>query len=189
MISKMAGVVLGAALIPGVSMADFAYTGIEVSYVDLDFSNGPADFNGDGYRFMGTYEINADFFAKGRFEDQSYDAGVDGSAYELGVGYRHPFGDTLDFVATASYVKQKVDVAGFGFDDDALGISGGIRALVADALQVEAGLQYLNWDQGDSDTAIELRGRYYFKNNMAFSLGLERADNIDTLSLGFRAEF
>jgi hypothetical protein len=187
--TKIVAGVLGALLLPSVGLADFAYTGVEVSYVDLDFSNGPGSLNGDGIRVTGTYEINNDFFAKGEFEDQNYDAGVDGSAYELGVGYRYPFSSSLDFVGTGSYVKQKVKVAGFGVDDDALAIGGGIRAQIMDALQVEAGLQYVNWDQGSSDTGVELRGRYYFKNNMAFSLEVDRTDSIDTLSLGFRAEF
>ena len=78
---------------------------------------------------------------------------------------------------------------GFGFDDDGLGLGGGIRAQLAPALQVEAMLRYVDLDQSGSDTGLELLGRYYFSDRYAFTLETTLDDNVDTLSFGFRAEF
>lgn len=44
-------------------------------------------------------------------------------------------------------------------------------------------------DLGGSDTGLRLKGRYYFADTMAVSLGTDFNDAADTLRLGFRAEF
>jgi hypothetical protein len=187
--TNLLGIVAGALLVPSIGLADFVYTGVEVSYVDVEFNNGLADLDGDGYRFSGSLELNDRFFLLGEIEDQSYDLGIDGSAYEVGVGFHHPFGSTFDFVGTASFVQAEVEFAGFGADDDGIALGGGVRAQLADSFEVEASLQYVNLDQGGSDTGIELRGRYYFTERFAFSLETDLDDDVDTLSFGFRAEF
>ena len=186
---KALGLLTGALLVPGISMAEFVYTNLEVSYVDVEFDSGLGSIDGDGYRFSGSYQMNSQAFLLGEWEEQSFDFGVDGTAYEFGAGYRHALSNSLDLIATASYVHAEVDVAGFGFDDDGLGLGGGLRAQLAPAFQVEAMLRYVDLDQSGSDTGLELLGRYYFSDRYAFTLETTLDDNVDTLSFGFRAEF
>ena len=183
------GAVAGALLIPSIALAEFTYTGIEVSYVDVEFNDGVTALDGDGYRVGGFYEFNDSFFLLAELEDQSFDLGIDGSSTEVGVGFHHAFGSTLDFVGSASLVQEDVQVAGFGGDDDGFALGGGIRARLMDSFEVDAGLQWVDLDRGGSDTRIKLRGRYYFTDSFAFSLETEFDDDIDTLRFGFRAEF
>lgn len=184
-------IVASTLLIPSIGLAEFVYTGVEVGYVDVEINAGPVDLNGDGYRFAGSLELNDRFFLLGEFEDQSFDFGIDGSAYELGGGYHHSFSSTLDFVGTVSYREQDMNVAGlgFGFDNDGLALGGGVRARLTDSFEVGASLQWVDWDQGGSDTGVELLGRYFFTDRFAFTLETGLDDDIDTLSFGFRAEF
>jgi len=186
---KIAGLLMSALLLPSLSTAEFVYTGLDVSYVDVEFDSGPVNLNGDGYRFSGSMQINDQFFALGHWEEQSFDLGIDGTEYAFGAGYRHALSSTLDLIGTASYVHAEVDVAGFGFDDDGLGIGAGLRAQLASFLQVEASLNYVNLDSSGSDTSVDLLGRYYFTDRFAISLGTTLNSDVDTLSLGFRAEF
>ncbi len=176
-------------LIPSIGLADFVYTGVQVNYVDVEFSSGFANLDGDGYSFEGSYELNERFFLRGQWEEQSFDFGIDGTAIELGGGFHHTFGPTLDLVATASYVEAEVEVPGFRVDDDGFALSGGIRARLADSFEVDAMLNWVDMGNGGSDTGIELRGRYYFSDRFAIGLETDLDDDFDTLSIGFRAEF
>ena len=86
-------------------------------------------------------------------------------------------------------MQEEIGLAGASIDEDGFALGGGIRARLTDAFEVDASLQYVDLDQSGSDTGIKLRGRYYFTDRFAFSLETEFDDDIDTLSLGFRAEF
>lgn len=186
---KVIGVLAGALLVPSVSMAEFVYSGIEVSYIDVELDTGLGTIDGDGYRFSGQYQMNPTTFLYGEWEDQSFDSGVDGTAYEFGAGFRHALSNSLDLVATAAYVKSEVDFQGLSADDDGLGLGGGVRAQLAPSFQVEAMVRYVDFDQSGGDTGLDILGRYYFNDRYALTLATSLNDNVDTLSFGFRAEF
>ncbi len=188
-IRVLVGAVAGTLLVPSIGLADFIYTGVEVSFLDVEFDDGVVALDGDGYRFGGTYALNNQYFLVGELEEQSFDLGIDGSTAEFGVGIHRSFSGTLDFIGTASFVQQEIGLAGVSIDEDGFALGGGIRARLSDDFEVDASLQYVDFDQSGSDTRMKLRGRYYFTDRFAFSLETEFDDNIDTLSLGFRAEF
>lgn len=190
-IRVLVGAVAGTLLVPSIGLADFIYTGVEVSFLDVEFDNGVVALDGDGYRFGGTYALNNQYFLVGEFEERSFDLGIDGSTREFGVGFHRPFGNTLDFIGTASFVQEEIKLVGVGvaIDEDGFALGGGIRARLSDDFEVDASLQYVDLDQSGSHTGFKLRGRYYFTDRFAFSLETEFDDDIDTLSLGFRAEF
>ncbi len=191
------GVVASVLLIPGIALAEFVYTGVEVGLVDVEYDTGAGTLDGDGYRFAGSWELNERWFMHGEYEDRDFDSilgiGIGGSHLELGAGYAHSFSDSLDFVGTASWVNEEVDVAvpGFGsvgVDSDGIALGGGIRARVAQSFELGAMLQWVDLDQG-SDTGVELLGRYFFTPQFALTLATDINDDFDTLTLGFRAEF
>ena len=187
---KIIGVVASGLLVPGLAAAEFTYTNVEASFIDVEFDAGIGTIDGDGYRFSGSYQMNANAFLHGKWEEMDFGFGLDGTEYAFGAGYRHGLSNTLDLVATASYVHAKVDVGGLGsYDDDGLGLGGGVRAQIAPSFQVEAMLRYVNLDDSGSDTGVDLLGRYYFNERYALTLSTSFDDDVDTLSLGFRAEF
>lgn len=181
--------VAGALLVPGIASAEFAYTGIEASYVDVDLDSGPFNVDGDGYRFGGTYEIADSFFLLGEWEEQNFDFGIDGRTLEIGGGYFHSLDSDLDFIATASYVDSEVEAGGLRIDDNGIALGAGIRARLADSFQVEAVLDWVDYDNSGSNTGIRLSGRYYLSDRFAVGVETDFDDDVDTLRLGIRAEF
>jgi len=184
-------------LVPGIALAEFVYTGVEVGFVDVEYDTGAGTLDGDGYRFAGSWELNERWFLHGEYEDRDFDSilgvGLGGSRFELGGGYYHSFSDSLDLVGTASWVNEEIDVAvpGFGsvgVDSDGIALGGGIRARVAQSFELGAMLQWVDLDQG-SDTGVELLGRYFITPKFALTLATDMYDDYDTMSLGFRAEF
>ena len=187
---KIFGVLASMLLVPGLAMAEFSYTTLQFDFIDVEFDAGPGSVDGDGYRFSGMYQMNPNAFLHGSLEEHDYGFGIDGDMIEFGAGYRHGLSSDLDLVATASYVNAEIGVGGLGsVDDDGLGLGGGVRAQIAPSFQVEAMLTYVNMDNGGSDTGVDLLGRYYFNDRYALTLATTFDDNVDTLSLGFRAEF
>lgn len=186
---KVIGVMAAALLVPSISMAEFVYTGVEVSYIDVEIDTGFGTVDGDGYRFSGQYQMNPNAFLLGEWEDQNFDFGVDGTTYSFGAGLRHSLSSSLDLVGTASYVHQEVSVQGFSVDDKALGLGGGVRAQLSPAFQVEAMVRYVDFDESGSNTGLDLLGRYYLNERWAFALQTRFDQDVNTLSLGFRAEF
>ena len=184
--TALLGVVL-AASVPGVLLADMNYTNLEVSLLDVE-QEGP-NVDGDGFELAGSYELGDKIFLFGEWQDHSLDQGVDGRQIELGAGLTHSFSDKLDFVASLSYLDAEVKLGNFTADDDGLALGGGIRSRVADSVELDAGLKYVDFDNAGGDTGFSVGGRYYFNDSMAVGGSAEFNDNADTLRIGFRWEF
>ena len=182
------GVLLAAAA-PGAALADdLSYSDFEVSWVDLEL-DGAANVDGDGIELAGAYEVSQKIHVFGKWQDQSFDFGIDGRAFELGAGLHHTLNSKVDFVGTLSYVDQEVKFGGVSADDDGLGLGAGIRSRLADSFELDAMLRYVDFDNAGSDTGVVLTGRYYFNKTMAVTVGTDMTDDLDTLRVGFRAEF
>ena len=174
---------------PGLALAQFNYTSAEFSFVDVEYDAGIFDIDGDGFRIAGTYAIGESFFVSGEYEDYDFDFGVDGEVLEIGGGYHHTLNEDIDFVATFSYLDAEVSLGPASGDDDGLSLAGGVRGRLGDSIEVDAILKFVDMDAGDSETGIELRGRYYFSDEFAVTAGLDFGNDFETLSIGIRGEF
>ena len=178
------------ALVPAAVFAeDMSYSNVELRYLDLSLDDSVFHVNGDGFAIDGSYELNSKVFLLGEWQDQSYDFGVSGRQYEVGAGFHHAISSTLDFVGTLSYIDSKVHSGSFSVSDDGFGLGGGIRTRIGDNFELDAGLKYVDFNKGGSDTGLHLSGRWYFKKAMALSFGTDSTDNVDVWHVGFRAEF
>jgi hypothetical protein len=176
-------------LAPSAAFAQMRYSAFDASYIDVELDGGITNVDGDGFEIGGSYELNDKIFLLGKWQDQSLDFGIDGRAIELGAGLHHPLGETVDFVATLTYIDLEVELGNITADDDGLAIGGGIRARVAESFEVDAGLKLVDLDSSGSDTGFNFGGRWYFNETMAIGAAAEFNDNADTLRIGFRAEF
>lgn len=172
-------------VLPGISQAEFNYTSVEFGYVDVEYD--PGNLDGDGFSVSGTFSVSDSFFIGGSYDDYDFDSGQDAEIVEVMGGYFHPMNDTLDFVATFSYAE--LSSGGFGGDNDGLGIGGGVRTSLSDSFELEAMLEYVDWDEGDNDSGVEVRGRYFFNDGFAVTAQIDLGKDIETFRLGIRAEF
>jgi hypothetical protein len=177
-----------AAFGPGLALADMNYTKFEISMLDVEMDS-TVNVDGDGFALAGSYELNDSIFLLGEWQDQSLDFGIDGRSLEIGAGYTHGFNDKLDFVGTLSYVDAEVKLGNATADDDGLALGGGIRSRVAKAVELDASLKYVDFDEAGNDTGFSVGGRYYFNDSMALGGSADFNDNADTLRVSFRWEF
>jgi hypothetical protein len=175
-------------LAPSTLLAQMSYNAFDISLLDVELGGDLPDVEGDGFELGGSFELGDKFFLFGTWQEQDLDSDVDGSELELGAGLHHPLNETLDFVATLSYIDAEVEWRNFSADEDGLGLGGGIRARVAESFEIDASLKLVDFDSG-SDTGFSFGGRWYFHDMMAITAAADFFDNADTLRIGFRAEF
>ncbi|HUF73421.1 MAG TPA: hypothetical protein VMR74_11030 [Gammaproteobacteria bacterium] len=176
-------------VLPGISQAEFNYTSVDFGYVDVEYDVGPGNLEGDGFSVSGTFAVSDSFFIGGSYDDYAFDFDVDAEILEIGGGYFHPMTGNLDFVATFSYLNAELSAGGFSEDTDGLGIGGGVRTSLSDRFELEAMLDYVDWDEGDNDSGVEVRGRYFFNDNFAVTAQIDLGKDIETFRLGIRTEF
>jgi hypothetical protein len=176
------------ALVPGAALAEFTYNNVEVSLIDVEL-DGPANVDGDGFEVAGSYDLNDRLFLFGEWQDQSLDLGIDGRSLELGAGLKHEINPDLDFVGTLSFVDTQLELGGQSADDDGLALGAGVRSRLGDSFELDALVRYVDFDESGGDTGFAVTGRYYFTRSLAVTFGTDMNDNVDTLRVGFRAEF
>ena len=186
MTSRM--LLLGLICLPFVAAAEgFDYTYLEGGYVSTELDLGPIDVDGDGLGVRGAYAFADEWYAFAGLADQEFDFDVDGTQLQFGVGWHNSLSDTVDMLAEASYVSVDLDSAFASADEDGFGLGVGVRAHAWENVELEAGIAYVDLD--DSDTSVNLDGRYYLTEMVAVGLGLSFSDDATGWTLGFRAEF
>jgi len=164
----------------------FDYNYFELGYGILEFDD--IDVDGDGFGLAGSYAINPDIHVFAAYEDAGLDFGVDATQFAAGIGYNTELSPTVDAVARLSYQYAEIDVPGFGsVDDNGFGLGVGLRFAASDVLELDAGIDYVDFGDGGDDTSFGVGGLYSFSD--AFDLGLSGSWSDDTSSYVLSGRF
>lgn len=171
--------------------APLSYSYVEAAYLDTEIDNGPLDLDGSGLQLRGSLPINQNFFVFAGYSDIGFDHSVDATALHVGLGGHLPIQHNIDLVGRVAVVKADLKGRHFGVraDDDGFLLGAHVRAAIAPRWEVEGGLEYVNLDDGGSDTSVLLEGRYFFLDNLAGGLLLDLNDDGNTLGVGVRLTF
>ena len=165
--------------------ADFSYNYAQIIHTDID---GDATLNTFDVSFEASENIYLTIgYGTGDFDDVD----IDLDAVQFGVGYHTPISGNVDFVSQVQYVEGETD----GIVDsevDAYGISVGLRAKLAEKVEVLVGVIY-------SDTDTEIGGTTISDSDTDFgaNIALDLTDSLqavididgDDNSLGLRLHF
>lgn len=181
------------ALIPlsGAALAeDFDYSFVQGSYGQVDF-DGLGD--GDGLGIAGSMAVSDRFHVFGGYETGeididvggfSFDADFDG--FEAGLGFNTPVSDTVDLVATLSYLSLDIE----GVDEDGYGLGVGLRAMASPTVELNGGINYADLGGSDSgDTSFGAGFLYHFTDTFAVGLGGDWGDDVSSYALNGRFSF
>lgn len=174
-----------AALPLAANAADFDYTYLEGNYVTGDA--GPGNVDGDGFGVRGSYAFNGKANLVADYTTQDFGSGVDASTFDIGAGAHWAIKADLDFVGEATWVNVKTSTPFGSGSDDGLGLAGGLRYRATDKLELQGMVHYV--DVQNSNTSLDLAGRYYLSKAFSIVGGL-LLDNGDTgWNVGVRAGF
>ncbi|HEX7029604.1 MAG TPA: outer membrane beta-barrel protein [Gammaproteobacteria bacterium] len=157
----------GAIAADGAFAADknLSYTYGQFGYSDRDF-DGPS---ADGFDIEGSYEVTDMVFVFGSYSDLSGD--FDSSALTFGAGAAIGLTDTVDGYGKVAFIDSEIGPV----DDSGLGLEFGVRSMIADKIELFGDLQYVDiYD--DTDTILELGGRYWMQDNLGFSVSYQDGD-------------
>lgn len=190
-ISRLAFPLLAGLLLPfAASASNFSYTWIEGSYGNITIDDSDGDLDGDAWKFGAAWQVHEMVFLFGSYESGDFDYDLETDTFELGVGMAFPMGDRADLVVGASYVDVSAEVPTFGIsaDDDGYSLLGGLRFALAEALQGEVGVRYVDLTDSGDDTSFYIGGRYYFAPTWALGAGYSTGDDVDQWTISIRWE-
>ena len=170
------------------SAEGFDYNWLSFGYGNTEFDE--VDLDGDGFGIDGSFAINKNVHLFAEYNAASLDFDVDATTWAAGLGYNTPLSPTFDFVARLSYEYIEIDIPGIGSDDEnGLGLGVGLRFSATDALELNGGVDYVDYGDAGDDTAFVLGGLYNF--TQAFALGLRGSfgDDVTTYTISGRFYF
>ena len=165
------------------------YNYVEAAYVDTEIDDSAFDVDGDGIALGGSVELGESIFLIAGYSAQEFDFGIDLDQWSVGVGGHIPISEKIDLVGSVSYVDAEVDTRFGNFDDSGYGLSVGVRARVADNVEVEGGVNYVDLDDVGDDTTFGVGARYYFTPEFALGAGVALGSDATGWSIGVRYEF
>lgn len=172
----------------GPAMAEgFNYNFVSASYGTVDFDD--IDVDGNIFDVGLSLAISENFHLFGAYESADLDFGVDASGYSAGIGFNTPISNVIDVVAQVSYEYAEIDFGVADADDSGYGLAVGLRAAVSDAVELNAGLKYVDFGDGGDSTA--LGAGFLFNVTEAIALGLTASwdDDVTAYGLGGRVYF
>lgn len=166
---------------------NLSYTYVEGGYVNLSVDD--PDTDGDGWGLGGSFAVNEMIHVYGQYSTvdlDDFDADFD--TYEVGIGGSWGIAPNADFIGRVGYVSAELDTDFGNVDDDGYSLTAALRGRLAQAFELEGGINYADLDDAGDDTTVYVDGRYYFTPQWAVAGGYSMGDDIDAWTLGVRWE-
>ena len=169
----------------------FDYSFFQVGYERVTLDDGSFDVDGDGIGIEGSFEISQSFFLTAdygiaEFEEAGVEVDVD--TLSAGIGWHTPLSDQLDFVANLSYEYIELSALGQSQDESGYGLGAGLRYQATDALEINGGIGYVDYGDGD-DTTLGVRALYGITDNIDVAVSGEWGDDSSAYGLSGRFYF
>ncbi|HTP40098.1 MAG TPA: outer membrane beta-barrel protein [Steroidobacteraceae bacterium] len=176
---------------------DFSYNTLELGLIgdSIDDPHGSEDLDGSGISVSGSWALSPNLFAFGGvsgtdYEYRHYDDNFNASQWQAGVGFNFPLSPQLDLVSGISLQHLRLDNDRDELDESGYGLKAGLRGLLGRRLEWTAGLNYVDYGNGDNDTSWTAGFRYYFTRLFAVGVDVGSTDsNEANVLLAFRWDF
>lgn len=176
-----------------VASASAGAEGFDYNYLQLDYTNLEFDdisVDGDGFGISGSYAINPDWHVFAGYQGVGLDFGVDATMIGAGIGYNTELSPVVDAYARLSYQYIDLDAPGFGSaDDSGLGLGIGLRFAASQDLELNAGIEYVDFGDGGDDTGFSAGALWKFTDAFALGLGGSWSDDVTAYTLSGRFYF
>lgn len=185
---RRAGVLLGAGVLSAACLADQGpkWTYVEGGYSRIDFDDIDAD--GDLVGLGGSLAVTDLFHVFASYGHGNVDVDgpgdVDVDQIAAGAGINYPISDTVDLVGQAAWVRAEVGP----FEENGVGLFGGVRAMLSPQFELNGGLSYVDIDDSD-ETSLDLGMVYSFTDMFAVSAGASIGDESTSYGIGLRLYF
>lgn len=176
------------------SANELSYNYVEGGYAKVNVDETGADFDMDGGQIRGSVELGESFYlygGYGRVSDEFSGVDVDLDETQIGVGYRMSVSEKADFIAELGYLRQTIDVEGFGeaFDADGGRVSAGFRGAFNEHFEGYVKASYTDGGDFDGDFSGTVGALVKFNPTWGIVGEVEAGDDITKYMVGVRASF
>jgi hypothetical protein len=180
------------ALSASATAQDFDYNYLSLGYQRVNLDDGTFDVDGDGLGLEGSFEVGESFFIFGgygmaEFEEQGITVDVDQAT--VGLGWHTELSDNVDFVTGLSYEYIDVSALGLGVDDNGIGLGVGLRYAASDNIEINGGVDYVDYSDGGDDTTFGLGFLYGVTESIDIGLNGEWGDDSSAYGISGRFYF
>lgn len=166
------------------------YNYLQASYGTVSLDDNIVDVDGDGFGVSGSFAFSDNFHVTGEYQTAGMDFGVDLNLLELALGYHTSLSDSLDFVAQVGYLNVEVEASGLGSSDDDAYLAGvGVRAQLSERVELNGGLDYIDFDQGDGETRANAGFLFGLTDNFTVGAKASFWDDVNIYQLNLRFDF
>lgn len=169
-------------------VSPFSYNFIEAGYFRSNLEGVKQDAEGWGIR--ASYDVVPNVNLIGAFKYRSTDFGsgeLEITDYIVGIGSHHAVHPKADAYGSFDFRYQEFDTPGKSENDTGYGITGGIRALPHQRLELDAAITYSY--VATSDTELGLLARGYITEKISLGAGVAFSDDATNYTLGLRVNF
>lgn len=180
-----------AASLPFAAAADEPrYTYLEAGYQYLDFDlGGGVDVDGDGFGIGGSLSVSDHIHLLGSYSKVDLDFGIDASEYSIGVGGRLPVGPGVHLIGSVGWGWAKLDTPVGNFKDDGIFLSGGVRWMATDRVELTGELTYVDLDDSGDDTTLGIGLLFHLTPDLALGVGTRFGEDVTGYQAGLRYYF
>lgn len=170
------------------SAEGFDYNYLQLNYGKIEFDDVNVD--GDGFGLSGSFAISPDWHVFGAYQAAGLDFGIDATTIGAGIGYNTELSPVVDAYARLSYQYVDLDAGGgISADDSGLGFGVGIRFAVSKEVELNAGIDYVDFSDSGNDTGFSAGGLYNFTDAFSLGLGGSWSDDASSYTLSGRFYF
>ena len=167
---------------------EISYDYIQGTYSSVTDSSFPNDIDGDRFGVSGSMGVTQSLALTAGFNATSFDHDIDTSQFVLGVTLHAPIEVGTDVVGNLSALKAEIEGTNFDDSDTGVIVGIGLRHLVANSVELDAGISFT--DIFDDDfTTFGFGARFYANDEISFGIGYAAEDDVDTILLNARLDF
>jgi len=166
---------------------EISYDYIQGTYSSVTDSSFSNDIDGDRFGVSGSLGVTQNLALTAGFNATSFDHDIDTSQFVLGVTLHAPIAVGTEVVGNLSVLKAEIE--GTNFDDNDTGaiVGIGIRHLVTNSVELDAGISYTDVFD-DNFTTFGFGARFYANDKISFGIGYAAEDDVDAILLNARLD-
>lgn len=164
---------------------EISYDYIQGTYSSVTDSRFPNDIDGDRFGVSGSLGVTQNLALTAGFNATNFDNDIDTSQFVLGVTLHAPIVVGTEVVGNLSALKAEIEGIRFNDNDTGAIVGIGIRHLVTNSVELDAGISYTDVFD-DNFTTFGFGARFYTNDEISFGIGYAAEDDADSILLNAR---
>lgn len=172
------------------NFAQLKYEEYEIDIVDEAIPSGSSSIDGDGFALTGSFEVGEHWYVLVDYGQTKLDFDVDLSQLALGVNFRVGMTERVDFTGGIAVERLKAEESTLpAVSETGIGANIGIRALLADWLELNGRVGYIEFGDNLSEVSGERYGvgaAFNFSERFGVVLDADYWDDVTAYGVGVR---